>query len=252
MLNAQLNRGPATRPARVASSLALIALTVVVAGLGARAQDFATFSGSVVDPMNAGVPQVTVILTNVQTQAKHEVRSDATGRFEFVGVPPGEYRLEARYPGLASLNGRMTVTGQDVQKTLAMEIGTLQETITVAASRGAAPPERRPRDKPASIPAIKPCTTTASGGNIRPPLKIRDVKPQYPQSAIDAGVEGAVQLEARIGGEGFVTEVAARETDHPELATAAMDAVRQWQFTPTLLNCTPIDVAMIVNVTFVR
>lgn len=250
MLTTGINRTPTTRSARTASALVLLAFTVLVAGIGAGAQSFATFSGSVLDPMNAAVPTVTVVLTNVQTGARHEVRSDDTGRFEFVGLLPGDYAFEATYPGFASLKGQVTVSGQDVQKTLAMQIGSLQETIRVAASPASATSALREDGQALSTRAVEPCTVSESGGNLRPPLKISDVRPVYPQSARDNGLGGRVLLEARIDGDGLVNDVTVHEADDEAFADAAVDAVRQWQFTPTLLNCTPIDVAMKVNVTF--
>ena len=67
----------------------------------------------------------------------------------------------------------------------------------------------------------------------------------------EAGREGKVSIDAVIGVDGSVT--AARVTSaevHPELATAALDAVRQWKFSPTLLNGKPIEVVMAVSVSF--
>ena len=89
------------------------------------------------------------------------------------------------------------------------------------------------------------------GGNIRPPRKTKDVKPIYPESMQEAGPEGVVSIEAVIGRDGSVT--AARVTAaqvHPDLAGAALDAVRQWKFEPTLLNGGPVEVVMAVSVTF--
>jgi protein TonB len=67
----------------------------------------------------------------------------------------------------------------------------------------------------------------------------------------DAGVEGMVNIEAVIGRDGSVT--AARVTSaqiHPDLASAALTAVRQWKFEPTLLNGAPVEVVMNVAVSF--
>ena len=82
--------------------------------------------------------------------------------------------------------------------------------------------------------------------NIRPPRKVKDVRPGYP------GAAGNVELAATIGTDGSVTDVQVVKSDHPELAPAAIDAVRQWEFTSTLLNCVPIEVQMNVSVTFRR
>jgi len=87
------------------------------------------------------------------------------------------------------------------------------------------------------------------GGNIRTPTKIRDVRPAYPAAARDAGVSGLVILEARIGTDGAV-ENARVLRSIPLLDQAALDAVMQWRFTPTLMNGQPVPVLMTVTVNF--
>jgi beta-lactamase regulating signal transducer with metallopeptidase domain len=251
MLNTHLNRTPTTQSGRLVTALVFLAFTVLAGAAGARAQGFATFSGSIVDPMNAVVPEVTVVLTNVQNGAKYEVRSDRGGRFEFTGLAAGDYSLEAKLPGFAVLKGRVTVSGQNLEKDLTMQLGLLEETITVAAERGAATPVPLVRERPAETRGPRPCTPTSIGGNIRAPRKIKDVRPLYPPSASDAGVGGAVIVDARIGPGGFVNDLKVREAASADLAGAAADAIRLWEFTPTLLNCTPVDVMMKVTVNFV-
>jgi TonB family protein len=85
---------------------------------------------------------------------------------------------------------------------------------------------------------------TSVGGNLRPPRKIKDVAPGYP------GVSGNVQLMATIGTDGSVTDVRVVKADRPGLVPSAIDAVRQWEFTSTLLNCIPIEVQMNVSISF--
>jgi protein TonB len=89
------------------------------------------------------------------------------------------------------------------------------------------------------------------GGNIRPPRKLVDVRPVYPPTMREAGREGRVSIEAIISRDGRVTSARVTSTDvHPDFAIAAIDAVRQWQFEPTLLNGGPVDVVMAVSVSF--
>ena len=60
-----------------------------------------------------------------------------------------------------------------------------------------------------------------------------------------------VPIEATIGVDGTVTMVRVASTQvHPDFAIAAVDAVRQWRYTPTLLNGRPVQVVMTVNVAF--
>ena len=87
------------------------------------------------------------------------------------------------------------------------------------------------------------------GGNIRPPQKVANVAPIYPPLARAAGVEGIVILEAVIAEDGSVRDVRVLRSI-PLLDAAAVEAVRQWRFTPTLLNGEPVPVVMTVTVAF--
>jgi len=89
------------------------------------------------------------------------------------------------------------------------------------------------------------------GGNINPPTKIKDVKPVYPPVALEANVQGVVILEAVVNGEGDVVNAKVLR-GVPLLDAAAIDAVQQWRFTPTLLNGAPVPVIMTVTVNFTR
>jgi TonB family protein len=89
-----------------------------------------------------------------------------------------------------------------------------------------------------------------TGGNLRPPRKLVDVKPRYPESMDAARAEGLVLMEATIDKNGDVSDVRVTSAATPEFAAAAVDAVRQWQFDSTLLNCEPVDVHMIVRAYF--
>jgi protein TonB len=102
------------------------------------------------------------------------------------------------------------------------------------------------------VPPIPPPTQrepVRPGGNIRPPTKIRHVAPVYPPIAQSAGRQGVVILEAVISEVGEVRQLRVLRSV-PLLDEAAMDAVRQWRFTPTLLNGQPVPIVMTVTVSF--
>lgn len=87
------------------------------------------------------------------------------------------------------------------------------------------------------------------GGDVKEPKKIKDVKPVYPEEAKNAGIQGIVIIEAVIGTDGSIQEAKVlRPVDL--LDKAALDAVMQWRYTPTLLNGEPVEVVMTVTVTF--
>ena len=87
------------------------------------------------------------------------------------------------------------------------------------------------------------------GGKIKEPEKIRHVPPVYPAIAQQARVEGIVIIEAIIGTDGRVQQARVLRSK-PLLDEAALTAVRQWVFTPTLLNGVPVPVIMTVTVNF--
>ncbi len=98
-------------------------------------------------------------------------------------------------------------------------------------------------------PPPPPAAPVRVGGDIKEPKKVRDAKPIYPQVAMAAKVEGIVIIEATIGKDGSVTGAKVLRSQ-PLLDQAAIDAVSQWKFTPTMLNGQPVDVIMTVTVNF--
>lgn len=87
------------------------------------------------------------------------------------------------------------------------------------------------------------------GGDIKEPHRLVDVKPEYPEIAQRAGIQGIVILEVVIGKDGRVEQSRVLRPV-PMLDQAALDAVNQWQYTPTLLNGQPVPVVMTVTVSF--
>src|SRR5205823_1212946 len=79
------------------------------------------------------------------------------------------------------------------------------------------------------------------------PVKTVHVAPIYPPIAQSARVQGVVILEAVIDARGTVTSVSVLRSI-PLLDPAAVDAVRQWKFTPARLNDQPVPVVMTVTV----
>jgi beta-lactamase regulating signal transducer with metallopeptidase domain len=244
MLNVHLERGSLSMRSRAAIVVLLLGITTAVA---AAQSGFSTFTGTIADESARGVPGTTVILTNEARQAKYEVKTNAAGRFEFVGLPAGEYGLEARGIGFQSLKDAVRVSGQNLQRNYTLSLGTLQETINVVDNgRDPAPSTIKER----AAPPRAECTALGVGGQIKPPKKIRDFAPTYPASLRGTGTNGAVTMKGRIALDGYITDISVEREAHPDFASAAVTAVREWQFTETLLNCQPVDVFMTITVNF--
>jgi len=99
------------------------------------------------------------------------------------------------------------------------------------------------------LPSPPPPEPIRTGGDIHPPLKVRNVVPVYPEIARAARVQGDVVLDCTISNEGRVIDVKVL-SGHVLLQAAAVDAVRQWLYRPTLLNGVPVPVVMTVTVHF--
>jgi periplasmic protein TonB len=102
---------------------------------------------------------------------------------------------------------------------------------------------------PPAPPPVTPPAPIRVGGLVKEPQKIRDVAPRYPLVAQQTKVQGVVILEAVISESGVVQGVRVL-LSKPLLDEAAVEAVRQWRFTPTLLNGQPVPVVMTVTVNF--
>jgi protein TonB len=74
-------------------------------------------------------------------------------------------------------------------------------------------------------------------------------KPEYPPLAKMARVQGVVRLDAVIGKDGTVQELRLI-SGHPLLVKAAMDAVKDWRYQPTLLKDESVEVATEIDVNF--
>jgi TonB family protein len=89
------------------------------------------------------------------------------------------------------------------------------------------------------------------GGQIRPPIRIKEIAPVYPAVARSARVQGDVVIEATIDEEGKVADARVMKSV-PLLDEAALDAVRQWEYRPSLLNGVPTAVIATITVKFTQ
>jgi protein TonB len=87
------------------------------------------------------------------------------------------------------------------------------------------------------------------GGNVRPPMQTKRVAPIYPEVAKVARVQGVVIIELTLDETGHASDARILRSI-PLLDQAALDAVRQWEYTPTLLNGVPVSIVMTVTVQF--
>ncbi len=98
-------------------------------------------------------------------------------------------------------------------------------------------------DPPANWPGVR------VAGSVQAAKVVRKVQPVYPPLAKQARIQDHVVLNAQIGTDGTVQNLAV-VSGHPLLRQAAIDAVRQWQFEPTSLNGQPVQVVTQIEINF--
>jgi len=240
MLSTRIDRRTPGRGVVAVTAAVVVAVMVVVAGLTVSAQsDALSVEGTIFDPTGGVLPGANVALVDANKTAV-PATTDRAGRFRFQPVEAGSYVLEASLPGFKSLRHEFTLaTGSGRTHAITLQVGSLEETITATAKR------------PAAGQAAARTAPVRMGGNIRVPSKVLDVHPVYPEAMQTAGLEGVVPINAVIGIDGSVVSVRVASAQvNPEFAASAVTAVRQWRFTPTLLNGAPVEVEMSVSISF--
>jgi TonB family protein len=200
------------------------------------------------DSSGAALPGVTVTVSTVETAGAdtretpvETIVSDETGTFQFRALTPGEYSLKAELLGFAPFRkrGLRIASGQVLKENIVLSLGTVSQRVEVTAAG-----QPRPPQSPGTARRIR------IGGNVVAAKLASQVKPIYPQAARDAGIEGTVHLHALIGTDGTLIALRVTSNNDQDLANAALEAVRQWRYTPALLNNQPIEVFTEIDVAF--
>ena len=242
----------------------LAGVTTAARGAAAGQNTQGTISGSVLDQTGGALPGVQVALIDREAGLQYDVVTDGSGRFALRDVPAARYELVARLPGFAAVSNVLTLTsGGTIQRLITLPLGTVQETITVVCgptprASGAAPIlGMLARSFLPVLSAQEPATAPIRvGGSVRAPRKLTDAVPTCPATTVPAA-DTWVRLSGRVGVDGFVNDmklIPGNPGAEPpmEFVDSALDAVRQWTFTPTLLNGRPVDVNILVQVLFKR
>jgi TonB family protein len=239
MLNPSRNRRRLSVKARLLAVLPGLCLLLPLAAVHLPAQPASErFTGIVYDPSGAPVPDATITLTNSDSSRIEITRSGAEGSFKFAALAPGQYEMKVVKPGFAEYKvAQITVnSGQESAKNVNLKPEVVRVTLKVEAEGTAAADKRAPLHV---------------GGEILEPRLLKQVEPEYPSAAKAAGIEGTVLLNAIIGKKGNLLSLRVMNSEvDPELASAALAAVSQWQYSPVLLNGDPIEVETTITVNF--
>ena len=101
----------------------------------ASAQAAASISGRVLDSSNSGIPEATVTARNLETMTSRSATTDSAGNYLILLLPVGQYEIKASAQGFKTdvRTGIGLVVGQQAVVSLNMEVGNLEQSVTVAA-----------------------------------------------------------------------------------------------------------------------
>ena len=113
-------------------------LILIWSSVVAAQSNYASLSGTVLDPDQKVVSAAELILTSTSTQATRQAISNEQGMFQFTGLLPGEYRLSVRSLNFANLTQTVRLeVGQQLTVTVKLEVGSLTTTVNVATDAAA-------------------------------------------------------------------------------------------------------------------
>ncbi|MBI1899299.1 MAG: TonB family protein [Acidobacteria bacterium] len=239
ILDNSRNRQPLTRAAMAITILAVASLLMPLAAMQSGGVLASGLAGTVRDVVGV-VPGADVIAVHKESGSEYRAISDSVGNYALPGLPGGTYTIEVRKPGfrLLKVGGIQLSASKGLKLDHYLELGRLQETINVSA-------EGTPRAVAAAAdPKIR------VSGNVQAAKLRKMARPAYPPAAKEQGIEGSVIMRAVVSKEGKVVNLQVLSSSDPELARAAMEAVQQWEYMPTLLNGDPVEIVTDVVVNF--
>jgi len=248
MLNPNLNRGGISRRTGLLLKVAALCLVLPLAALRLPGQNLSgKFTGTIFDPSDGAIPNATIVMTNRQANTIDMTTSDTNGNFVFRALPAGEYEIKVLTPGFAMYRAARVVLepGRDLAWKVKLEIGALNETADVKAEGSPKASVKNEASEKATDVRIR------IGGNVQAAKIITKVQPIYPESAKAAGAQGTVLLHAVVGMDGKPLQLQVLNSQvNPDLARAAVEAVSQWRYQPTLLNGEPVEIDTTIQVKF--
>jgi TonB family protein len=246
MLNPSIDRRRLSHRAGILSAVAALCVLLPLAALSLPGQNQSgKLSGTIHDPSGTGVRNATVILTDRKSNTAVMTASDAEGNFRFNALPAGEYEMKVLKRGFETYRSSELALepGRDLSQNITLDIAAVMEEVDVV-------PEGTVKPLPESEKGAKP-SRLRLGGEVQASKLVNKVMPVYPASAKTAGVQGTVILHAVIGMDGRPLSLRVMNNDiDPELARAAIEAVSQWRYRPTLLNGEPIEIDTTIMVNF--
>jgi TonB family protein len=216
------------------AGLVAACLVLPLAAMRPQAGDARTVSGTVYDAAGARVPGANVIAVRTDSDQKLTTATDQEGNFSIGPLPEGGiWQITVEAPGFGRSVQRVDRNHFDIT----LDVAQLQETVVVHGKGTAAPA------------AVGPHRVRV-GGNVIPAKLVYKADPEYPDDVRSRGIQGDVVLRAVVSLKGTVLSLTSVSSPDPQLTEAAIKAVNEWRYQPSLLNGEPIETATTITVNF--
>jgi TonB family protein len=244
------------RPGRVATIATAIAVAMVLLAVAPvqAVRASATLTGHLLDPFGGAVENMKLYLEPIEGPESYQGRTDDTGYFAFNALPAGTYRLAAPMDFVPATTIALS-PGDAARRDVQMEIGTLTDTFTVCADCS---PEIDTYVPPDSLVAeFQRDRHDAWHQPVKGPEPVGGWEsywsrlPQYPEALRNAGLEGTVVVEGRIGTDGFTSGLKVLSAVHPALADAAVEAVQAERWEPGRVRGVAVEVPLRMTIDYV-
>lgn len=161
--------------------------------------------------------------------------STAAGRFAVSAVPDGDYFLMIEADGHASVFGAVHLDGHISHEiaVVMLPLDSKKTEFVGAAGRIAEPASPKLSDRPHKVTSAK---------------LSKQVKPSYPVA--ERNRRGVVKIATTLRIDGTLDDLVVLSTLGQQLALSALAAVRQWRYTPTLVDGEPVEVSFTIDVNF--
>lgn len=215
--------------------------TVMAGLLASVGLSAATVSGTLTDITGGAIPNAKIVLYSPDSGAKQEVVSGVDGKFALDNTPAGDAILRIEKPGFSSVFREFNLNADsNIQRDLTMQVGPIQQAMTVT---GQGTPQHQVTRLSSDRLRI--------GGSVEESHIITKKLPAYPAAAKASGIQGKVMLEAVISKEGVPQELRVLSSPSDDLSESALEAVREWRYSSTLLNGNPVQVLtdIVINYT---
>ncbi len=228
---------------RQTTLILLFAVTLVFGGT-LSAGETAEIFGTVELEGGYLLPGVTVELDGANLAEKRTTVSDEQGIFRFTELTSGVYSLTFKLEGLRTImmKGVKAKPGKKIELNARMKFSTIVEEIVIFGVRQA-----RAEKKQISKPAAHKDGDIAT---IVKPRLIKKVVPQYPQEALEKGIEEKVVISALMTEEGSLTDMKVVKGQHGCLIDATLKALGQWQYQPFMINGAPSPTGVNISILY--